>query len=700
MFKPMKIIVLIALILIITVIAFLPALKNGFNYDDDLYLRENSFIRSLSFHNCKKIFTSFFVGNYQPLSILTYSLEYNFFRLNPFSYHITNLILHLLNCLLVFWLFYLLGGSFFVAFITGILFAVHPLRVESVAWISERKDVLYAFFSLGALIAYVHYLREKNKPKFYCLVLFLFLLSLLSKSMAVTFPLLLFLFDYFLCRKPDKTMFLEKIPFFILSLLFGVTAILSQYSGGGIRQEGSLQLANKFMNAAYGIIFYLHKIFLPTKLACLYPFPDTPTKLLSMIFFVSLILFILVFLRKTHSRKAFFCCGFFLITILPVLQLIPLGSTLVADRYSYIPSLGIYYLIAEVFVWLYSQKNKYAFFARVFLVIVLMAAIGVLSMLTWKRCKVWKDGIVLWSDVLRNYPSFVTALNNRGCLFRELNEHEKAVFDFKRALSINSDYKNSRYIYLNLGNLYRDMGRRQEAIDILQDALKMSPDDAEIFFNLGEIYSDINKQEARRYYKKAIKLDSSHVKACYNLGILNNDLGDKEDAISMFKKTTEIDPFFLPAYVKLAYLYNIVGNKEGLEVLYKKAVENELELFQAYYYIGDLYERMDKYRDAESLYKKALKINPRFTQAYIKLGGLYCVTGKIKESILSFNKALELNPNLAVAYNGLAVSYYYDKRYGLAIKYCDKAVELGYQVEPKLLNWLKAYRAQERKGRF
>ena len=197
--KKIKIIIPAFLIIIVTLISFYPSLKNDFtNWDDNLYVTENSTIRSLSPTNLKKISTAFFVTHYQPVTMFSYLLEYHFFKLNPFNYHLTNLILHLLNCLLVFWVIYLLSASIPVACLTALLFGIHPLQVESVAWISERKNLLYVFFFLGAMISYLYYLGKGKKLKYFLLCLGLFILALLSKSLAFTFPLVLLLLDYFL----------------------------------------------------------------------------------------------------------------------------------------------------------------------------------------------------------------------------------------------------------------------------------------------------------------------------------------------------------------------------------------------------------------------------------------------------------------------------------------------------------------------
>ena len=609
--KHLKVAISILLLLVITIIVFSPALKNGFNYDDDIYLKENRFIKSFSLYNVEKLFTSFFAGNYQPLSVATYLFEYKFFGLNPQPYHFTNIILHLLNCLLVFWLFYLISGRSLRAWIVAILFAIHPLRVESVAWISERKDVVYAFFFLCACIAYLYYLKDKEKKKFYSLALLMFVFSLLSKPMAITLPLVLFVFDYFLGRKFSKNLYLDKLPFFILSLLFGAVTLFSQYSGGGIRQENLFAFWDKIMNAGYAVVFYLNKIFLPSGLLCLYPLPDKTAKLVSLLLLAILSGSAVIYFKKTHSKKMIFGCVFFLVTLLPVLQFIPLGSTLVSDRYTYIPALGIFYLISEAIIWLFEVRVKYAKVLRILLVSALITAMGILSYLTYNRCKVWRDGITLWSDVLKKYPGFVTALNNRGYLFAMNKEYDLALADLKKAASIKSGYKESRNAYLSLANLYRQAGKNPEAIALLQDALNKFPNDAEIFFNLGILYNFTDKQAAASYYKKTITLNPFHAMAYYNLGVLYIGLSDTQGAISMLKKTIEINPDFTAAYAQLAILYNDPAKKEELVSLYKQAIKRNLDFFDAYYYIGNLYQESSREKEAVLLYKRAIQINPK-----------------------------------------------------------------------------------------
>jgi hypothetical protein len=298
------------LILIIVSLSFLPSLKCGLvNWDDDRYLSNTPAVQSLSLTTVKEASTSFFIGHYQPLTILSYALDYHFFKLNPYNYHLTNLILHLLNSLLVFYLIYLLSGNIIVSFITAILFGLHPLHVESVAWVSERKDVLYSFFFLLSCITYLYYLTKEHKSRYYLLSLFFFLCSLLSKSIAVTLPLVILLLDYYLKRKPGKIFFLDKIPYFVLSIIFAIIAIFGVYLDNVVRSEPHFSLFSTLSVASYAIIFYLGKLFLPIKLSCLYPYHNFEynlTYLYSIIAVVLLgILIVCIFSNQWTQRVLF-----------------------------------------------------------------------------------------------------------------------------------------------------------------------------------------------------------------------------------------------------------------------------------------------------------------------------------------------------------------------------------------------------------
>jgi len=692
----------ILLILVITFLSFYPSLKNGFvNWDDNEYVIENSSIHSLSLKNLKNIFSSFCLGNYHPVTMTSYALEYQFFKLNPFAYHCTNLFIHLLNSLLVFWLILILSGNIFVSFLTAVLFGVHPLHVESVAWISERKDVLYSFFSLSAIISYLYFFK-KSAGKYYYLSIILFVLSLLSKSMAVTLPLLLLLMDYLMRRRPTISIFKEKIPYFALSFLFGIIAILGVFQTGAVRNENIINFTDKIMLKSYSIIFYLNKIFVPIKLASLYPFPQTAHATFYLYYAIVLvILLVAIIFSARFTRKIIFGSSFFLVAIFPALQFIPNGEILVADRYTYISSIGIFYLIAEGFYWLYSKKAKYYTLKKWLILIILLIGVSFLAFLTWNRCKIWKDGVSLWTDVLSKYPNVKTAYNNRGMALLENGEYKKAQADFNKSVNApEGRYKSTSgkrllYYNLNMSSLYNSEGKYTQAIELLEKAIKEDPQQEYKYYNnLAASYSFLGNQEkAIQLLETAIERNNNvtdKAENCYNLGLIYENLGNYAEAIKFFEESIKFDDCQAQAYYGLGRIYHENNIKKAM-AYYEKAIKRDPAKEYFYNDLAVAAFTLNNYRKTISLCKKAIKINPSYADAYVNLGNAYLAISDTKKAALFFNKAISINSNLGVAYNNLALVYYYEKNYDLALKHYKKAIELGYKVSPILFNLLRPY---------
>jgi hypothetical protein len=356
----------LGLILIITLVAYLPVFKAGFVWDDTNYVQNNQQIRSI---DLESIFSKYVMGNYHPLTMLAFAVEYKFFGLNETGYHIINLLLHLANVLLVYYAAFLLSKKTNVALITALLFGIHPLHTESVAWISGLKDLLYTSFFLGAYIFYLKYLGEKQN-RFYLLALLLFLFSLFSKAMAVSLPVLLLLTDYFKDRKIGIKILIEKIPFFLLAIIFGVVAIFAQRSSEAIQDLSNYSFLQRIVFAGYGFITYLWKFFLPVYQSAFYPYPVKNGESISLQFYIypllalGILAFAIYSLRFT--KRIFFGLIFFVITIGLVLQLLPVGEAIMADRYSYIPSIGIFYLAGAGFYWLWNKRSIILFYNDIY----------------------------------------------------------------------------------------------------------------------------------------------------------------------------------------------------------------------------------------------------------------------------------------------------------------------------------------------
>ncbi|OPX17648.1 hypothetical protein BXT86_05370 [candidate division WOR-3 bacterium 4484_100] len=479
------IIITVFLILIITILGYYPCLHNSFtNWDDNEYVVGNIQIRSLAPKNIVQIFSTYCYGSYMPLTILSFALNYRFCRLSPFGYHMTNLILHLVNCLLVFYLFMFLTRNLSISLLTSILFAVHPLHVESVAWISARKELLFTLFFLAAIIAYLYY-QKKSSKRFYYFTLIFFVLSLFSKPAAITLPFVLLIIDAFVYQRFNKNIVIDKIPLFILSIIFTIIAFFGQQSVGAVRPNISSAIFFNILSPLRIVVFYLCKTVIPVRLSCFYPIPEELPQWESPFFalmpVIIVLSIILILFLKRHNKKLIFGSLFSAITTLPVIQIVPVGQP-IADRYTYLPLIGVFYLVAEAWYYLKTRTAKPI---KVIFTIIVVAVICLLSYLSNIRCRVWKDGITLWSDVIEKYPSMARLYNNRGIYYAQIQRYDEALADFNRALSLD---KNFIAAYNNRGNVYASLGEVDRAITDFTEALKIDSSFADAYYNRAIAY--------------------------------------------------------------------------------------------------------------------------------------------------------------------------------------------------------------------
>lgn len=602
----------VLVVVILTAAAFSSSLNNDFtNWDDNLYVTENYDIRYVSFENIKRIFSSIYVSNYQPITILSYLIEYQIFKLSPSGYHTTNLIIHLLNVVLVFYLIYIITENIFVSFLVGLFFGIHPTRVESVAWIAERKDVLSAFFLLLSLILYLYFLKKKTL-KFYIFSILSFLLSLLSKPMGITLPLILHLIDYlkpeaiygenkapqqnFSLKKSfkeylSKQSFYPKISYWILSVIFIILTLATQSSTGALIGKEKIVFPQPFLAVSYGIFLYLYKLILPINLSTFYPYPldffeSIPIKYI-VIFLFSIILFGLVIHFGKKNRNFIFGLFFFLIILLPVSQIVPVGSAMAADRYTYLSFIGLFYIISIFINWICFVKLKNNIAFRKILFIIISIIILTLSYLTYQRGKIWEDSMTLWNDVISKYDNVPVAFNNRGILYGETGKFDLALKDFNSAIELAPDYE---IAFNNRGNLFFKLNRFDEAIKDFDETIKLNPKYYLAFFNRGMTYFRTGKlDKAIEDFNKSIKLSPRYIKPYMNRGLIYRIKKDYKKALSDFSFAIDID-------------------------------RNN---YMAYHCRGEIYLETNELEKAEQEFSEAIKINPMFLNAYKKRAEIY-----------------------------------------------------------------------------
>ncbi|HOY31759.1 MAG TPA: tetratricopeptide repeat protein [Bacteroidales bacterium] len=546
-------------LLVVTAIIYTRALFNGFaSLDDDDYLFKNPYIKDFSFDAIKSIFSSFYTGNYHPLTTLTYLFELHIYGLKPFPYHLLNVLLHLANAWLVYKLAEKLSGTRLTALLVSALFALHPMHVESVAWISERKDVLYTFFYLASLLAYLDYLKSDLNKKHYMVSLLLFLLSLLSKSAAVTLPALMIAIDFYKSRKPGVKMFVEKIPFVALSLLFGILALFSQQ--GAIKEVSAIfTFFERIFLFTYALAFYLVKIILPVKLSAMHYYPETHGAPLPWYYYASLpLLLLLIWLvvRKTgFSREKLFGASFFLIVISIMLQLIPVGNAITAERYTYVSYIGVFYIAGQ---WLsHLQKESLRKAALIGFGVFLLA----ISLLTWNRIKVWENGNTLFTDIIKKYPDSYVAWWMRGNYKNELKDYQGALQDYNKTLQL---YPYFDQCLTNRGHILNELKDYKAALRDLDLAIQLDSTVAETFNNRGMAYDGLrDTAAAMKDYNKAILLNPELQKAYNNRGVLKATIGNLQSAITDINKAISLKPDDGEAYSNRANIRAMMKDFKG-----------------------------------------------------------------------------------------------------------------------------------------
>ncbi len=682
-----KIILLIVGVVLFTFIFLFPCLQNGYcNWDDYHLITANHSIKELSWQNIREIFTSGYVGTYIPLTVVSFALENKFFKLNPFVTHLINLILHLLNIILVFVMIYFLSNNLLISTIVSLLFGIHPLHVESVAWATERKDMLYSFFFLSSLMLY-HLYRQNEKKIYYFFSLLFFIFSLLAKPMAVTLPLVLILLDYYYEKRFSIKQIFSKIVYLIPAILLGIINIHFQGSG-------SLSLFNYLKHIFvffYNLLFYLYKVILPINLSAFYPYPNKFEKYLPPIFFIApLIVAFFVYLiiwTRRYTHKIIFGSLFFIVTIFPVSQLIPLvAPAIAADRYVYVPSIGLFLLFGLLIDWLYNKWLVTSKVLKNILVVLLIVIFVLLGFVSFNRCKVWKDSITLWSDVLKKYPRNGIAYNNRGNAYKFIGEYGKAIEDFNKAIEYSPELV---LPYFNRGTVYERLGQYDKAIADLTTALNIQPTFAMGYVDRGAIYVRIGEYDkAYNDLTRAIQLNPNSAESYYNLGVLYFNLKNYNLAMEHYNKAIAIDPYLAVAYLSKGDIYFIYGDFGNAIEYYTKTLQIDPLNVDAYYNRAVGFTRIHNLEQALGDYNQALKLKPNFVQAYNNRGNIYFDFDEFEKAIQDYTKAIELDSNYAPAYYNRAVAYYTLGELDKARKDADILKKLGVIPDSNFLKLL------------
>jgi len=529
------------------------------NYDTANYVYENSRVKAgLTAANLRWAFTTTYVSNWHPVTWISHMLDVQLFGLNPGAHHWTNVVLHLANSLLLFGVLRLMTGSLWRSGAVAALFAIHPLHVQSVAWIAERKDLLSTFFGLLAIWRYIRYVQSPNAGRFGSVFLF-FILSLMAKPMMVTLPFVLILLDYWpLARmrfasrsEPNQlsqrwafnsALLLEKIPLLIVSAASCLVTVYAQQTGGAVGSLVAYPFYVRLANALVSYVSYIGKMIWPANLAVFYPHPGAPPvwQVIMAGMLVGGITWVAIRFAKS---KPWFIVGWlwYLGTLVPVIGLVQVGAQAMADRYTYLPLIGLFIVLSWGIPHLLSPF-RYKKLAQ----IALAAFVGVILMIiSWGQVATWQSGQTLFERALAVTENNYVAQNNLGHYQLQEGRLTDAIHHFKKAVEINPKFE---VAHLNMGVALSRQGQTDQAIRWYTRALRLNPDYAMAYNNLGNaLYRQGAYRQAIANYLQAIQKDPDYADAYNGIGAALIGLGEIGKAVAFFKKALEINPSYTDA---------------------------------------------------------------------------------------------------------------------------------------------------------
>jgi len=603
--KNKKLLLPILLILAFTFVLFSPSLSNEFvNWDDDVNLLDNENVRSLSGENIKQIFTSDVIGNYNPLPILTFAIEYAMVGYKPFLYHLNNLLLHLLVVFFVYQFSLKLKINSTVAILTALLFAIHPMRVESVAWVTERKDVLFALFFFAALIHYINYQEDKKNKKYLIYIYLFFILSLFSKIQAVALPLSMLVIDYWRDRKIGWGLIFEKIPYFILSLIFGLIGIYMLAENQSLDQtKASYSFAQRLCIGGYSYLVYWYKLIFPYPLSPLYPYPKSLPWYIYAAPIPALAIIGSIVYGYIKKWKAYvFGTVWFTFNIVFLLQILGAGQGFLADRFTYVAYFGLFFSLAyymDKYVFSVPKRRNVGF-----------ASMGILLILfsisTFQQIKIWENGDTLWTHVLKHYNKVDTPYRNRGNFHRDNGNYEKAMLDYQALVKIDST---NGPVYNSMGKVFFEQQNWDQALFYYNKATKFSPEKGEFWVNRAATKASMgNMQAALEDVNVGIEREPTHVNGYQTRFLIQQYLNNYEASLADLDKLIEFKP---------------------------KDSGPRYEKGRAYLILG-------RPTEAITYLTQAINLDPNQGLYYRERGRAYLNTGNKQGAAVDFNKAQQL----------------------------------------------------------
>ena len=658
------------LVALITFVVFSPALRNGFvNWDDFETIVANQNFRGFTWSHLRWMFTTFHLGHYQPLSWLTFSLDYLLWGVEPFGYHLTNILFHSANAVLFYFLTRRLLAIaapisnavvlHLAAGFAALIFAIHPLRVESVAWATERRDVLSGFFLLLTVLSYLKAVGPETKKtswgRWIAVTVILYVLSLLSKASGITLPMVLVVLDVYPLRRlgdgvgkwfgaEARRVWLEKLPFFIAAVITGAVALMAQQKAGALVSTETHDLGGRIVQSLYGVTFYMVKTLLPTDLAPLYEIP-VDSHLLHPRFILAAIVFLLFsvgfFAVRRRWPAGLACWVVYLLLLMPVSGVAQSGLQMVADRYSYLSCMVWAILLAAAlprFWWLGSNAIVRSVGAVLLIGIPLFALFG-LGVLTWRQTEIWRDSERLWSHALAVSPSGMAHLHV-GRFIAQRGDLAEAEKHLRRAVEFNP--KNDVF-QSNLALVLARRGNLAEATEHFRRALEINPDDPATLNNMGITLAQQGKlDEAILHFHRSLEIKPNDASGHTNMANLLLDQGDVDGATKHLRVAIEIDPADADNHNSLAIISAKRGNlAEAIEYL-RRVVELKPGDAAAANNLAITLAKQGRLDEAAQRFEAALRIDPNFAEAHAGLARVLATQKKPEEAMRHYQEALRI----------------------------------------------------------
>ncbi|MHC4640012.1 MAG: tetratricopeptide repeat protein [Planctomycetota bacterium] len=624
-------------LVVATLAVYWPVLNHEFvKYDDDKYVTENPNVKhGITRESVVWAFTSPHFHMWHPLTSLSHLLDCQLFGLNPTGHHLTNLLLHIASTLLLFAILKRMTEAFWPCLFVALAFAVHPLNVESVAWIAERKNVLSALFWILTIAVYVRYTEHPGLVRFLLLVL-VFALATLTKPIVVTLPFALLLLDYWplgrlrwprrieqedsLHPQAQQTdsqgisiwrLLLEKIPLFLLTIGLSAVTYIAQQKGGVMSDLGNVPLKYRAANALVSYATYIRKMVWPSRLAVFYPHPFDKLPLWQVIISALLLLAITIAVILLIRRRKFLAVGWlwFIGTLVPVIGMVQVGAQARADRYTYLPFIGLFIMIAwglsDVLVkW---RKRKIALGAVA--LVVLLA----LSVCTRLQLRHWRNNKALFEHALNVTGDNFVMSNNYANILKNKEQLEEAIEHFDKALQLRP---NSPEVHNNLGNALGQLEKIDEAVKHYKMALKLRPNFAEAHYNLAVLLARLGKtDEAIASYREALRYRPKDVDTLSNLGFALARKGEFNEAIEYYKKALELEPGNIITHGRLGLALAAVNRLDEAIEHCRIVLKAQPEDVEMHCNVGILLDKQGKTDEAIKAYRRALQINPDYIRA-------------------------------------------------------------------------------------